>query len=106
MGFDLVPRSPLKIVHIPAKANSGRSSFKRKPNHVFLLRGRVWLRRIFGERRLSIDGHCAGSVLVALVAADSGLRAALDRHHLLGIEPMVDPIGPMLHQLRARADQR
>ena len=34
----------------------------------------------------------------------SGLRAALDRRHLLGIEPVVDPISPMLHQLRARAD--
>ena len=36
----------------------------------------------------------------------SGLRASLDQHHLLGIEPVVDPISPMLHQLRARADQR
>ena len=34
------------------------------------------------------------------------MRAALDRHHLLGIEPVVDPIGPVLHQLRARANQR
>ena len=41
-----------------------------------------------------------------LKIGDSGLRAALDRHHLLGIEPVVDPISPMLHQLRARADQR
>jgi hypothetical protein len=31
----------------------------------------------------------------------SGLCAALDRHHLLGIEPVVDPISPMLHQLWA-----
>ena len=37
---------------------------------------------------------------------DSSLRASLDRHHLLGIEPVIDPIGPMLHQLCARADQR
>jgi hypothetical protein len=37
---------------------------------------------------------------------DSTLRASLDRYHLLGIEPVVDPISPMLHQLRARADQR
>jgi hypothetical protein len=36
----------------------------------------------------------------------STLRAALDRHNLLGIEPVVDPISPMLHQFRARADQR
>jgi hypothetical protein len=35
---------------------------------------------------------------------DSGLRTTLDRHHLLGIEPVVDPIGPMLDQLRARVD--
>ena len=41
-----------------------------------------------------------------LKIGDSGLLAALDRHHLLGIEPVVDPISPMLHQLRARADQR
>src|SRR6202166_3057305 len=27
MGFDLVPRSPLNSVQIPAKANRGRSSF-------------------------------------------------------------------------------
>jgi hypothetical protein len=26
MGFDLVPRSPLNAVHMPAKANRGRSS--------------------------------------------------------------------------------
>jgi hypothetical protein len=25
---------------------------------------------------------------------------------VVGIEPVVDPISPMLHQLRARADQR
>src|SRR5271156_4153387 len=31
IGFDLVPRSPLNSVQIPAKANRGRSSFK--PNH-------------------------------------------------------------------------
>ena len=37
---------------------------------------------------------------------NSGLRAALDRRHLFGVEPLVDPISPMLHQLRARADQR
>ena len=36
----------------------------------------------------------------------STLRVALDRHNLLGIEPVVDPISPMLHQFRARADQR
>ena len=41
-----------------------------------------------------------------LKIGDSGLRAALDRHHLLGIEPVVDPISPMRHQLRSRADQR
>jgi hypothetical protein len=35
---------------------------------------------------------------------DSGLRTMLDRHHLLGIEPVVDPISPVLHQLRARAE--
>src|SRR3954452_21135520 len=27
MGFDLVPRSPLNVVQMPAKAHSGRSSF-------------------------------------------------------------------------------
>src|SRR6202163_2808919 len=37
---------------------------------------------------------------------DSGLRASLDRHPFLGMEQVVDPISPMLHQLRARADQR
>ena len=37
---------------------------------------------------------------------ESGLRASLDQHHLLGIEPVVDPISPMLHQLRARAEKR
>src|SRR5690348_17959126 len=31
MGFDLVPRSPLNAVHIPAKANSGRLS--SRANH-------------------------------------------------------------------------
>jgi hypothetical protein len=37
---------------------------------------------------------------------DSSLRASLDRHRLLGIELVVDPISPMLHQLRARAEKR
>jgi hypothetical protein len=37
---------------------------------------------------------------------DSSLRASLDRHRLLGIEPVVDPISPMLHQLRARTEKR
>ena len=37
---------------------------------------------------------------------DSSLRGSLDRHRLLGIEPVVDPISPMLHQLRARAEKR
>jgi hypothetical protein len=36
---------------------------------------------------------------------DSSLRASLDRHRLLGIEPVVDPISPM-RQLRARAEKR
>lgn len=34
------------------------------------------------------------------------LRASLDRHHLLKVEPVLDPISQMLHQLRTRADQR
>lgn len=37
---------------------------------------------------------------------DSSKRASLDQHHLLGGESVVDPISPMLHQLRALADQR
>ena len=37
---------------------------------------------------------------------NSSLRASLDRHRLLGIEQVVDPISPMLHQLRARAEKR
>ncbi len=37
---------------------------------------------------------------------DSSLRASLDRHRLLGIEPVVDPISPMLCQLCARAEKR
>ena len=36
----------------------------------------------------------------------SSKRTSFDRHYLLGIEPVVDPISPMLHQLRTRADQR
>jgi hypothetical protein len=40
------------------------------------------------------------------MTGDSSLRASLDRHRLLGIEPVVDPISPMLHQLRARAEKR
>src|ERR1700746_959131 len=37
MGLDLVPRSPLKMVHIPAKANSGRSSFSANRTTSFFL---------------------------------------------------------------------
>ena len=36
-----------------------------------------------------------------LPLGDSSLRASLDRRHLLGIEPVVDSISPMLHQLSA-----
>src|ERR1700733_8580864 len=35
-GFDLVPRSPLNSVQIPAKANRGRSSFKANNTTSFL----------------------------------------------------------------------
>ena len=60
------------------------------------------------RRRLSheLATDRAGQHQSHLKIGDSGLRAALDRHHLLGIEPVVDPISPMLHQFRARADQR
>jgi hypothetical protein len=37
---------------------------------------------------------------------DSSRRASLDQHRRLGIEPVVDPVSPMLHQLRARAEKR
>src|SRR5947209_15943938 len=55
--------------------------------------------------------HCAchelnWATLTSLMIGDSSLRASLDRHRLLGIEPVVDPISPMLHQLRARAEKR
>src|ERR1700731_3725147 len=36
MGFDLVPRSPLNSVQMPAKANSGRSSFNANHTTSFL----------------------------------------------------------------------
>src|SRR5258708_39072525 len=36
MGFDLVPRSPLNSVQIPAKANRGRSSFNANHTTSFL----------------------------------------------------------------------
>jgi hypothetical protein len=32
--------------------------------------------------------------LTSLMIGDLTLRASLDRHHLLGIEPVVDPISP------------
>jgi hypothetical protein len=41
-----------------------------------------------------------------MIRRDSSLRASLDRHRLLGIEPVVDPISPMLCQLCARAEKR
>src|SRR5881396_3010675 len=37
IGFDFVPRSPLKIVHTPAKANSGRSSLSENQTTSFFL---------------------------------------------------------------------
>ena len=37
---------------------------------------------------------------------DSSLRASLDRHRLLGIEPVVDPISPMLCQLSCASRKR
>src|ERR1700681_1428040 len=37
MGFDLVPRSPRNSVQIPAKANSGRSSFRANHTTSFFL---------------------------------------------------------------------
>src|SRR6266850_6033567 len=36
MGFDLVPRSPLNSVQMPAKANSGRSSLSANQTTSFL----------------------------------------------------------------------
>jgi hypothetical protein len=37
MGFDLVPRSPLNSVQIPANANSGRSSLIANQTTSFFL---------------------------------------------------------------------
>jgi hypothetical protein len=62
------------------------------------------------QRRCEIDAlACRGlnwTTSTSLMIGDSSLRASLDRHRLLGIEPVVDPISPMLHQLRARAEKR
>src|SRR5439155_26002701 len=53
-------------------------------------------------KRNALQRRCATSLMIG----DSSLRASLDRHGLLGIEPAVDPISPVLHQLRARAEKR
>src|SRR6266704_1011541 len=37
MGFDFVPRSPLNVVQMPAKANSGRSSLSANQTTSFFL---------------------------------------------------------------------
>ena len=42
----------------------------------------------------------------SVMIGGSSLCASLDRRRLLGIEPLVDPISPMLHQLRVRAEKR
>jgi hypothetical protein len=39
MGFDLVPRSPLNSVQMPAKANSGRSSLSANQTTSFFVLG-------------------------------------------------------------------
>jgi hypothetical protein len=38
-GFDLVPRSPLNVVQMPAKANGGRSSFSANQTILFFVSG-------------------------------------------------------------------
>jgi hypothetical protein len=66
-------------------------------------------RSIHFQREMDKRRRLSDELLGTLTTPDdrcSGLRAALDRHNLFGIEPVVDPVSPMLHQLRARANQR
>src|SRR5690242_13515318 len=49
MGFELVPRSPLNAVHIPAKANKGSDVIETKSHDILFLSRGIRLRREFGE---------------------------------------------------------
>ncbi|WP_143046819.1 restriction endonuclease [Bradyrhizobium erythrophlei] len=60
--------------------------------------------RLISRIRHRQFGVLVATSVIAPKRRASGLSAAFDRHHLIGIEPVVDPISPMLHQLRARAD--
>jgi hypothetical protein len=84
--------------------SSFRSRFHKNWLDTCLRRAAVNLRRR-PRKRLAVEGQTRRAKVWRLPQAEkrraSGLRAALYRHHLLGIEPVVDPISPMLHQLRA-----
>ena len=76
MGFDFVPRSPRYSVQIPAKANSGRSSFSANQTTSFLpvagLASGAYSEKLFAGTRQRFSGfsqprQCGDEVLRMLV---------------------------------------
>src|SRR6266850_5789720 len=89
-------------VWLPNKALCIRRRFSNEVAYL-LERGRVGVSVRARISRCKIKKNLAHPtrferVTFAFGGQRSTLRAALDRHNLLGIEPVVDPISPMLHQ--------
>src|SRR5712691_1723104 len=83
IGFDLVPRSPLNSVQMPAKAKSGRSSFSANQTTSFFLvsgfvSGAYSAKLLAGTRHrlsgLSQPRQCGDDVLRMLVTGGPPLR--------------------------------
>src|SRR3974390_2325854 len=83
MGFDFVPRSPLNVVHIPANANSGRSSSSaNQTTSFFLVSGfgsGAYSAKLFAGTRQRFSGfsqprQCGEVVLRMLVTGGPPVR--------------------------------
>src|SRR5712675_3150812 len=83
MGFDLVPRSPLNSVQMPAKANSGRSSLSANQTTSFFLvsgvgSGAYSAKLLAGTKHrfsgLSQPRQCGDEVLRMLVTGGPPVR--------------------------------
>src|ERR1700730_3575156 len=83
MGLDLVPRSPLNSVQMPAKANSGRSSLRANQTTSFFLvsglgSGAYSAKLLAGTRqrfsRLSQARQCGDEVFLMFVTGYPPVR--------------------------------
>src|SRR6478752_7232131 len=101
MGFDFVPRSPLNVVQMPAKANSGRSS--SSANHTtsfFFVSGfgsGAYSAKLLAGTRHRLSGfsqprQCGDDVLRMLVTGGPPVRGGGDMPQRIMISSRSVPV--------------